>query len=243
MTYTTHYSLKKPGLDDPVAVGDLNDNADAIDQAIFDASQSGGSATGMIEQASESTATSAHPYAIGEHFVYDSKLYKATAAIAIGDTITPGTNCEESPVASELEGKKDLQSPVADPSASGTALSFIDSISQNAEGVITPTKKNVQLDDTPTEDSNNPVKSGGVFSALGDKIPASAKGAANGVASLDANAKVPAAQLLMDSALSDSSENPVQNKAVSAKMKSTTQADQAYHMGFYIDADGDLCQA
>lgn len=35
------------------------------------------------------------------------------------------------------------QSPVADPSASGTATAFIDSITQNANGEITVTKKNV----------------------------------------------------------------------------------------------------
>ena len=44
----------------------------------------------------------------------------------------------------------------------------------------------------------------------------------------------------VDSALSSSSENPVQNKVISAKMKSTAKADKAYHLGFYLDANGDL---
>lgn len=39
---------------------------------------------------------------------------------------------------------KTTQSAVSDPSASGNAAAFIDSISQNAQGVITVTKKNVQ---------------------------------------------------------------------------------------------------
>lgn len=39
---------------------------------------------------------------------------------------------------------KTTQSAVSDPSASGNAAAFIDSISQNAHGVITVTKKNVQ---------------------------------------------------------------------------------------------------
>lgn len=107
MTYTTHYNLKKPGLDDLVAVGDLNANADAIDQAIYNASQSGGSATAMIESSVEAAETSAHAYAAGDHFIYNGTLYRATAAIAIGDTITPGTNCEATTVAGELEGKVD----------------------------------------------------------------------------------------------------------------------------------------
>lgn len=44
--------------------------------------------------------------------------------------------------ASEV-GAKSTQSAVNSPTASGTALAFIDTISQNAQGVITPTKKTV----------------------------------------------------------------------------------------------------
>lgn len=43
-----------------------------------------------------------------------------------------------------LLGKKDKQTAVSDPTASGTVLSFIDTISQNANGEITATKKTVQ---------------------------------------------------------------------------------------------------
>ena len=43
----------------------------------------------------------------------------------------------------DLSGYKTVQSAVSDPTASGNSLSFIDSISQNAQGVITPTKKTV----------------------------------------------------------------------------------------------------
>ena len=43
----------------------------------------------------------------------------------------------------DLSGYKTVQSAVLDPTASGNSLSFIDSISQNAQGVITPTKKTV----------------------------------------------------------------------------------------------------
>ena len=42
---------------------------------------------------------------------------------------------------------KILQTPVADPTANGKALEFIDTISQNANGEITATKKAVNLDD------------------------------------------------------------------------------------------------
>ena len=43
----------------------------------------------------------------------------------------------------DLSGYKTKQTAVTDPTASGTALSFIDSISQNANGEITVTKKTV----------------------------------------------------------------------------------------------------
>ena len=39
--------------------------------------------------------------------------------------------------------KKNIQSTVSDPTANGSAVAFIDSISQDAQGVITPTKKTV----------------------------------------------------------------------------------------------------
>lgn len=42
-----------------------------------------------------------------------------------------------------ISGKKNTQSAVSSPSASGSATAFIDSISQNAQGVISPTKKNI----------------------------------------------------------------------------------------------------
>lgn len=41
----------------------------------------------------ELTNTAVHAYAAGEQFIYNTKLYEATQYIAIGDTITVGTNC------------------------------------------------------------------------------------------------------------------------------------------------------
>lgn len=42
------------------------------------------------------------------------------------------------------DGKKGTQTPVSDPAANGNAVAFIDTISQAADGTITPTKKNVR---------------------------------------------------------------------------------------------------
>ena len=44
----------------------------------------------------EESETSAHDYAVGEQFIFNDKLYTATAAIDVGDTIDPETNCAES---------------------------------------------------------------------------------------------------------------------------------------------------
>lgn len=46
---------------------------------------------------------STHNYSIGDYFRYNDVLYKATAAIHIGDTIVPNTNCVATNVTSELE--------------------------------------------------------------------------------------------------------------------------------------------
>lgn len=48
-------------------------------------------------------------------------------------------------------GVKATQSAVADPTAQGTSLEFIDSISQNTQGVITPTKKEIPIANNLTE--------------------------------------------------------------------------------------------
>ena len=45
----------------------------------------------------EASSTASRAYAVGEPFIYNNLLYRATAAIAQGGTITPGTNCETVP--------------------------------------------------------------------------------------------------------------------------------------------------
>lgn len=42
-------------------------------------------------------------------------------------------------------GKKNKQTVVRDPAVNGTSVSFIDTISQNDQGVISPTKKTIKL--------------------------------------------------------------------------------------------------
>ena len=63
---------------------------------------------------------------------------------------------------------KTTQTAVTDPSvASGaTALEFISNITQNTNGVISPTKKKVAADDAPTQNSTNLITSGAVYTAI-----------------------------------------------------------------------------
>lgn len=60
---------------------------------------------------------------------------------------TTGSNTDgamtQAAVQSALSGYKHTQTAVTDPTASGNSLTFIDSISQGTDGVITPTKKTV----------------------------------------------------------------------------------------------------
>ena len=62
-------------------------------------------------------------------------------------------------------GVKTTQSAVADPTAEGTSLEFIDSISQNTQGVITPTKKEIPIANNLTE-----ITAGKVLDATQGKI-------------------------------------------------------------------------
>lgn len=61
---------------------------------------------GIISSRIESTSTSTHVYSVGDLFIYDNKLCKATSAIAIGDTISIGStvndNCEQTSIVDEI---------------------------------------------------------------------------------------------------------------------------------------------
>jgi len=90
------------------------------------------------------------------------------------------------------------------------------------------------FDNVPTQNSSNPVKSGGVFSALNDIITAlSGK----------------QATLTFDNTPTENSSNPVKSggvysadKAMDDAIKAGTEATADYHLGFYLDENGDLIQ-
>lgn len=51
----------------------------------------------------ENSATSTHAYAVGDYFIYNDVLYKATEVINVGSTIVPDTNCTTTNVTSEID--------------------------------------------------------------------------------------------------------------------------------------------
>ena len=78
----------------------------------------------IVAESDSATATANH--VVGALFVMGDVLYKATAAIAIGETITPGTNCDTTTLAAEIEAAAastpDLSgyAPLASPHFSGS---------------------------------------------------------------------------------------------------------------------------
>lgn len=50
----------------------------------------------------EETSTASQNYAVNDYLIYNDKLYKVTASISSGGTLTPGTNIEEATIGEEL---------------------------------------------------------------------------------------------------------------------------------------------
>ena len=79
----------------------------------------------------------------GEIIVYDIDTTHEHERFKIGDGVTLVNDLPFQVDISDFEDYKVKQSKVVDPSASGEALAFIDTIMQDEMGVITVTKKNV----------------------------------------------------------------------------------------------------
>ena len=80
----------------------------------------------MIVAYNEASATSTHAYAVGDYFIYNNVLYKATAAIAVGATIVPDTNCETTNVSTEIiKILSNLETKVSYTSVSGDTYASV----------------------------------------------------------------------------------------------------------------------
>lgn len=58
----------------------------------------------MICAYNEGSATASRNYAVGDYFIYNDVLYRATQAISKNSTIVPDTNCTTTNVTSEIKG-------------------------------------------------------------------------------------------------------------------------------------------
>lgn len=140
------------------------------------------------------TADQAHP--VGSVFIYEDKLYKATSNIDQGDIITPNVNCVETNIASVFVKNTD----VVTSSAAGlmtaeekTKLAGIASGATANTGTITGITMN-----GASKGTSGVVDLGTVITSHQDisgKLDNTLKGAANGLAELDASGKVPSSQL------------------------------------------------
>ena len=94
------------------------------------------------------------------------KVYTATENhIAVFDNA--GNIKDSGKTYSDMQGEfKRKQTAKSSPTASGNALSFIDTVSQDAEGVITATKKSVTVDSTYSSSGTNPVNGKAIKAAI-----------------------------------------------------------------------------
>lgn len=98
---STFYGLAKAAGDTTQSasantVGTYTDDAKAAIQTML-------GVAGIVGTVEGSTASKA--YAVGDAFLHSGALYKATTSIALGDAITPGTNCTQTTLISIIKGE------------------------------------------------------------------------------------------------------------------------------------------
>lgn len=79
---------------------------------------------------SEASSTASAAHAAGSYFIYNGKLYQATADIAIGDTITSGTNCAKVPGGAMGE-VSNLKSAITYEKDHASLTTYLNSLSEN----------------------------------------------------------------------------------------------------------------
>lgn len=94
------------------------------------------------------------------------KVYTATENhIAVFDNA--GNIKDSGKTYADMQGEfKRKQTAKSSPTAAGNTLSFIDTVSQDAEGVITATKKSVTVDSTYSSSGTNPVNGKAIKAAI-----------------------------------------------------------------------------
>lgn len=101
-----------------------------------------GEKTDLSVLASEWQAS--YVYSPGDYVIHDGKLYSLKGSQPVSTSEWNSSFWNLKTISGELSNKKNKQTAVSDPTASGTDVEFISGISQNAQGVISPTKKSVR---------------------------------------------------------------------------------------------------
>lgn len=106
----------------------------------------------------EDDSTADHNIPKGWYFMVNNHLYRATRAIAAGTTISTLTNCTQVGLAEALNAWTDLDT-------TPTAGSLKAVTSDGIKTALDAKMDVMSIDDTPTNDSNNLVRSNGVYDA------------------------------------------------------------------------------
>lgn len=114
----------------------------------------------------ESTSTASQNYAVGDYLVYNGILYRVTAAISAGQTLTPGTNISATNAGAELTA---LNSGLTNLSSQIGSMFYVDNVSSVYDFLRNTSKPlgiylmNIQ------NASDNPIGSGLVSLAIAYK--------------------------------------------------------------------------
>ena len=122
---------------------------------------------GIVAESDTATATANH--AVGDLFVMGDVLYKTTAAIATGETITPGTNCSATTLAAEIEAAV-ASTPDLSAYAPKASPAFTGSISMGRQAGTTVGLRSVAA-------GNNAAATGNYSGAIGNYTVAGGNGA------------------------------------------------------------------
>ena len=101
------------------------DNGDVADlESVSDNFEDIDAFTGDIATFEESPSTAAH--SAGEFLLYEGRVYKVTSAIAVGDSLTLGTNVSAANIGSEIKSLRDSVDGISVNTIGSTINSYID---------------------------------------------------------------------------------------------------------------------
>jgi hypothetical protein len=146
-TYTSNYAWTKPSGGDPVDIEVLNDNLDDQDSIVHQA---------FLDLAP--VFSTASTYAVKDVVLYDNKVWICHTAVTTAGAWTGSTNWTQTTVG-ETGGVATYADLPDKPSVNGNELSG------NKTGTQLGLQNTLTFDNVPTDGSDNPVKSGGVYQA------------------------------------------------------------------------------